>query len=293
MSARNDRILVTGASGKLGSLVAAGLRKALPNATIIATARNIDGDVPKRLAAQGITLRTADYEKPASLDAAFAGVDRLLLVSSSEVGKRASQHGNAIAAAKRAGVKLIGYTSVLHADSSPLGLAEEHRQTEAALAASGLPFVVLRNGWYTENYTGSIPVALAHGTVLGSAGQGRISSAARADYADAAVAVLASEDGYAGRILELAGDTSYTLADYAAEISRQSGKPISYTDLPEADYEAVLLKAGFPEPFAALIADSDACAAKGALFDDSGVLSRLIGHPTVPLAQSIAEALKG
>lgn len=293
MSARNNRILVTGASGKLGSLIAAGLRKKLPDATIVATARNIDGDVPKGLAAQGIALRTADYEKLATLDAAFAGADRLLLVSSSEVGKRVFQHCNAIAAAKRAGVKLIAYTSVLHADHSPLGLAEEHRQTEAALAASGLPFVVLRNGWYTENYTGSIPVALAHGTVLGSAGQGRISSAARADYAEAAVAVLASEDGYAGRVLELAGDTSYTLADYAAEISRQSGKSISYTNLPEADYKAVLLKAGLPEPIANLIADSDACAAKGALFDDSGVLSRLIGHPTVPLAQSIAAALKG
>jgi NAD(P)H dehydrogenase (quinone) len=293
MSVRDQRILVTGAGGKLGSLIAAGLRKKLPDARIIATARDIGADGPRLLAAQGVELRAADYDKPSSLDTAFKDVDQLLLVSSNQVGKRAPQHRNVIDAAKRAGIKLIGYTSVLRADRSPLGLAEEHRQTEAALAASGLPFFVLRNGWYTENYTASIPAALAHGTVLGSAGTGRISSAARADYADAAVAVLSSEESQGGRVLELAGDTSYTLADYAAELSRQTGKTIGYTDLPEAEYKAVLLKAGLPEPFAALIADSDACAAKGALFDDSAVLSRLIGHPTAPLAQSIAEALQG
>jgi NAD(P)H dehydrogenase (quinone) len=195
-----------------------------------------------------------------------------------------------IDAAKNAGVKLIAYTSILRADTSPLGLAEEHWQTETALRASGIPFVLLRNGWYTENYAASVPAALAHGVMLGSAGQGRIASAARADYAEAAAVVLTTE-GHAGKVYELAGDTSYDLAEFAAEIARQSGKPIGYNNLPEADFKAALLGAGLPEGLAGLLADSDTGASKGALFDESKQLSELIGHPTAPLSKVVGAAL--
>ena len=197
-----------------------------------------------------------------------------------------------VEATARAGVRLIAYTSVLRADTSRLGVAVDHRETEELIRASGVPFVMLRNGWYTENHLASLPAALAHGSFIGSAGAGRIASAARADYADAAAAVLLAPEGeVSGRVFELAGDAAHTLSDLAAEVSRQSGQAIAYTDLPQADYEAALLGAGLPAPLARLLADSDAAAADGALFDDGHALSRLIGHPTAPLSAGVAEAL--
>jgi NAD(P)H dehydrogenase (quinone) len=196
-----------------------------------------------------------------------------------------------IEAAKRAGVKLIAYTSILRADTSPLPLAAEHKETEALLHASGVPFVLLRNGWYTENYLASVPVALQHGVVLGSAGDGRIASAARANYAEAAVAVLTGDD-QAGRVYELAGDASYTLAELAAEIARQSGKTVAYQNLPAADFKAALVNAGLPQGLATLLAESDVGASKGGLFDDGHQLSQLIGHPTTPLATLVTAAMQ-
>ena len=284
-----EKILVTGASGQLGHLVVEALLEKLPAAQVVAGARNTQKAAD--LSARGVEVRAVDYERPATLEAAFAGIDRLLLISSSEIGRRTAQHRNVIAAAQKANVCLLAYTSVLHADTSALGLAEEHRQTEQALAASGVPSVVLRNGWYTENKLGALPAALERGVFPGSAGEGRFSSAARRDYAAAAAAVVASGGEHAGRIYELAGDTSYTLAELAAEVSRQAGKALTYQDLPEAEYRGILVEAGLPEPVAALLADSDVAAAKGALFDDSGTLGRLIGRPTTPLAQSVAAAL--
>jgi NAD(P)H dehydrogenase (quinone) len=197
------------------------------------------------LAALGVQLREADYTRPDTLDSAFAGADKVLLISSSEVGQRRAQHQNVIDAARRAGVQLLAYTSLLKADSSPLGLAAEHVATEAALKASGLPHVLLRNGWYTENYLASVPAALAHGALYGCAGQGRIASAARADYAEAAAAVLCLPQ-QAGQVYELAGDSAYTLAEFAAELGRATGRTIPYVNLPQADYQAALLKAGLP-----------------------------------------------
>lgn len=281
-------IVITGASGQLGRLVIEALLHKLPASEIVAAVRT-----PAKvsdLAARGVQVRQADYTQPATLDAAFQGADKLLLISSSEVGQRVPQHRAVIDAAQRAGVKLLAYTSLLHADVSPLGLAAEHQATEALLRASGLPHVLLRNGWYTENYAASVPAALAHGVLLGSAGTGHIASAARADYAEAAAAVL-TQDDQAGRVYELAGDTAYTLAELAAEITTQSGKEIAYKDLPEADYKAILLGAGLPEGLAALLADSDVGASKGGLFDDSRQLSQLIGRPTTRLATSIAPSI--
>lgn len=282
-------IVITGASGQLGRLVVAQLLETVPASQIVAAARDLDKVAD--LAAQGVQVRQADYSQPDTLDRAFEGAEKVLLISSSEVGQRFSQHQAVIDAAKRAGVKLLAYTSVLHADTSALGLAEEHRQTEVALAQSGVPGVVLRNGWYHENYTAGVAHAVANGAHFGSAGDGRISSAARADYAVAAARVLTSTDDQAGKVYELAGDESYTLKEFAARIGQQSGKPVAYTDLAEAGYKAALLQAGLPEFVAELLANSDAAAAKGALFDDGRQLSRLIGRPTTPLSACIAQAL--
>lgn len=273
-------IVVTGASGQLGRLVVEELLSRVPAERIVAVVRQ-----PAKvadLAARGVQVRVADYGQPHSLAAAFEGAEKLLLISSSEIGQRVAQHRNVIEAARQAGVGLLAYTSLLHADRSPLGLAAEHCATEELLRASGLPHVLLRNGWYTENYLASVAPALQHGAYIGAAGEGRIASAARADYAEAAAAVLTQPD-QAGKVHELAGDTAYTLADLAAAITRLSGKAVPYVNLSQADFEAALLKAGLPAPLAALLADSDAAAARGALFDDQHQLSRLIGRPTTPL----------
>lgn len=282
-------IAITGATGQLGRLVVEGLLASQPASSIVAIVR--DPAKASAWAARGVQVRQADYTQPAALAQALKGVDKLLLISSSEVGQRTAQHRNVIDAARQAGVKLVAYTSILRADSSPLGLAREHRETEALLRASGLPHVLLRNGWYTENYTASAPAAVQHGAVLGSAGAGRYAFAARADYAAAAVAVL-TQEGQAGKVYELAGDTAYTLADYAAEIARQSGKPVVYKDLPEAEYAKALVQIGLPDFVAAMLAESDVGASKGALFDEGRALSRLIGRPTTPVADSIKAALR-
>jgi NAD(P)H dehydrogenase (quinone) len=281
-------IAITGATGQLGRLVIAELLKKTPAREVVAVVRDPAKAVD--LAASGVTIRQASYDDRAALEAAFEGVERVLLISSNELGSRVVQHGNVIAAARDAGVKLLAYTSVLHADRSTLGLAKEHLETEKVLADSGVPFTLLRNGWYTENYTASIPTVLAHGVLAGSAGEGRISSTGRQDYAEAAAAVLTGPIE-AGKVHELAGDESYTLVDLAAEISRQSGRSVSYQDLPEADYAALLLQAGLPAPYAELIADSSRGAGAGDLFDSGRELSNLIGRPTRPLAESVREAL--
>ncbi|MEJ8851078.1 SDR family oxidoreductase [Variovorax rhizosphaerae] len=281
-------IVVTGATGQLGRLVIKALLRSVPASDIVAAVRS--PDKAKDLAALGIAVRQADYTKPDTLRTAFAGADKLLLISSSEVGQRAPQHRAAIDAAKAAGVKLIAYTSILRADNSPLSLAAEHLATEVMLKESGVPFVVLRNGWYTENYTGWTGAALASGTLIGSAGDGRIASAARADYAEAAAAVL-TRDNPAGAIYELAGDSAYTLTELAAEIARQSGKPVLYKNLSETEHKAALLGFGLPEPIAAMLANSDAGVSKGALFDDGRQLSQLIGHATTPLAATVGTTM--
>lgn len=282
-------IVVTGASGQLGRLVIDALLRTQPADSLVAAVRS-----PAKaadLAARGVQVRQADYSRPETLGPAFAGADKLLLISSSEIGQRAKQHQAVIDAAKATGVQLIAYTSLLHADVSPLGLAVEHRQTEAALAASGLPHVLLRNGWYSENYAMGLPGALARGTLYGAAGEGRIASASRQDYAEAAAAVLSAAAPQAGKVHELAGDASYTLAELVAESARQAGKPLAYQDLPEAAYRDALLQAGLPAPVAELLADSDAGAAKGGLFDDGHALSGLIGRATTPMAQTVAATL--
>ncbi|MGA7585857.1 MAG: SDR family oxidoreductase [Rouxiella badensis] len=281
-------IAVTGATGQLGRLVVEELLKNTPANEIVAAVRN--PAKAEDLNALGVDVRQADYSKPETLKTAFSGVDKLLLISSSEVGQRTAQHQAVIDAAKQAGVKLIAYTSLLNLDSSPLLLAKEHRDTEAALKSSGVPYVLLRNGWYTENYAASIAPSLAHNAFIGSASDGRISSAPRADYARAAAKVLLSE-AQEGKIYELAGDQSYTLAEFAAEIARQSGKEVNYVNLPQADFAAALKGAGLPEGLADVLADSDIGASQGALYNDSQTLSRLLGHATGAYQDVIAKSL--
>jgi NAD(P)H dehydrogenase (quinone) len=281
-------IIVTAATGQLGRLVIANLLKTTPAAQIVAAVR--DPAKAADLAAQGVQVRRADYTDPASLDAAFAGASKVLLISSNDLGNRVAQHRNVIDAAARAKVSLLAYTSVLHADDSTLGLAGEHRETEAAVRASGVPYTFLRNGWYVENHTGSLGGAVAHGALAGAAGEGRISAAARADYAEAAAVVLAKA-GAVEQVYELAGDSGFTLAELAAEVSRQTGKTIPFHNLPQQEYRDLLVNVGLPAALADLISDSDAQAAKGALFDESRTLSKLIGHPTISLADAVKAAL--
>ncbi|SCC31497.1 SDR family oxidoreductase [Kosakonia oryziphila] len=277
-------IALTGATGHLGQFVVEELLKTVAAKQIVAIVRN--PAKAEALSKQGVLVRQADYGDQAALTQALAGVDKLLLISSSEVGQRAAQHRNVINAAKTAGVKFIAYTSLLHADKSPLGLHVEHVETEKMLAESGIPYALLRNGWYSENYLASAPAALAHGVFIGAAGDGKIASATRADYAAAAARVL-SEEGHAGKVYELAGDTGWTLSELAALLSKTSGKNIVYQNLSEADFAAALKGAGLPDVFANLLADSDAGAAKGGLFDDSKTLSKMIGRPTTPIADSV------
>ncbi|ELY6223190.1 SDR family oxidoreductase [Cronobacter muytjensii] len=282
-------IAITGATGQLGQRVINTLLKTVAAQNIVAVVRN-----PAKAAAlaeQGVQVRAADYSDVAALTCALQGVEKLLLISSSEVGQRVAQHRNVIEAAKAAGVQLIAYTSLLHADRSPLGLADEHVATENMLADAGIPYVLLRNGWYTENYLASVPPALEHGVFIGSAGDGKIASASRQDYADAAAKVL-TLDNQAGRVYELAGDEAWTPGDLTALLSQTTGKNVVYQNLSEADFAAALTGAGLPESFAALLADSDIGASKGGLFDDSHQLSALIGRPTTPLATSLRAALE-
>ena len=281
-------LAITGASGQLGRLVIKQLLTQVPAGELVAVVRN-----PAKvadLAQAGVQVRVADYNDQAALAVAFSGVEKVLLISSSEVGQRVSQHRQVIEAAKQAEVKLIAYTSLLHATSSPLGLAAEHVETEQLLAKSGIPFVLLRNGWYSENYLASLPPALQHGVLIGSAGEGKISAATRADYAAAAAKVL-TLDNQKGKVYELAGDHGWTLTELADEVSKQTGTPLRYQNLSEADFKAALLGAGLPEWLAAMLADSDTGASKGGLFDEQHQLSQLIGRPTETLSVSVKKAL--
>ncbi|WP_247237068.1 SDR family oxidoreductase [Telluribacter sp. SYSU D00476] len=281
------KIGITGATGHLGRLVIDKLKGKVSADSLVALVRS-----PQKAADLGVEAREADYNKPETLDSALSGIDTLLFISGSEAGKRAKQHQDVIEAAKKAGVRWIVYTSLLHADISKISLAGEHRATEAALKEAGIPYTLLRNGWYTENYAGSIPGALAAGAFIGSAGEGRISSAARADYAEAAVAVLTGE-GHEGKVYELAGDEAFTLSDLAAEVSLQTGKAIPYKNMSQDEYAATLASFGLPEGLAQAIAGWDAAAAEDALYDESRQLSALIGRPTTPLSETVAETLKG
>lgn len=275
-------IVVTGATGHFGRLVVESLlAKGVPAAEIVATGRHVE-----KLADLGVTVKKAPYEDPETLAAVFAGADKVLFVSGSEVGQRIEQHRNVVQAAKAAGVGLVVYTSAPKADTTDMKLAAEHLATEQMLAESGVPHTILRNSWYIENY--NLEQAIAHG-LFGAAGEGRISGATRADYAEAAASALVGE-GHAGKVYELGGE-AFTLAELAAAISRQSGQEVTYTDLGEEKYAEFLAGVGVPAPVAAILADSDAAASRGALFVETADLEGLLGRPVTPLATAIAAEL--
>lgn len=276
-------LALTGATGQLGRLAIAAL-KARGHAPI-ALVRDL-----AKAADLGTEARAFDYKATSTLAPALAGVTTLVLISSNDFDDRMGQHRNVLDAAQKAGVSRILYTSLLRAETTPMLLAADHKATEGLIRASGLGFTILRNGWYTENHTGSLGGAIAAGALIGSAGDGRFSSAARADYAEA-IAVTATTEGHAGKIHELAGDVGYSYAELAAEVSRQTGKTIPYNDLPPATYAGILESFGLPAGFAHVLADSDVQAGQGALYDDSRTLSRLIGRPTTPMADTVAQAL--
>ena len=281
-------ILVTGASGQLGRLTLERLLTRVPATQLVAGARS-----PAALASfaeRGVAVRRLDYDDVDTLAPAFAGVRRVLLVSGNDFANRQLHHRRVIDAARAAGVLQLVYTSVLKAAPPAMRLAHDHAATEQYLAASGVPFTVLRNGWYNENWLGSLGPALAHGAMIGAAGAGVVSPAARADYADAAAAVLTS-DGHLGRTYELAGDVGYTMADMAAILGDLGGKRVVYQDLGEAGYAQALIGFGLPEPVATILADADASIGRGALHHDGAELRRLIGRPTTPLAATFRAAL--
>lgn len=277
---------ITGATGQLGQLVVEKLKSTIPAENIVALVRN-----PEKAAALGVETRPFDYTKKESLSGELKGIDKLLLISGNEIGQRLPQHLAVIDAAVQAGVKHLFYTSLLHADKSPLSLATEHFATEEAIKKSGLSYTILRNGWYTENYSGSAKGAVNAGAFIGCAGEGRISSAARKDYAEAATVVLTGE-GYENKTLELAGDEAYTLSELASEISLQTGASVPYNNLTEAQYSDILKSFGLPAGLAEMLANSDTGASKGGLYDDSKTLSKLINRPTTPVSEVLKEALK-
>ncbi len=282
-------IVVTGATGKLGHHVIQGLVKKVPASEVVAAVRS--PEKAQDLAALGVELREADYSKPETLATAFAGAEKVLLISSNDLENRMDQQRAVVDAAKKAGVSLIAYTSILYADTSTIGLASDHKATEEYIRVSGIPYVFLRNGWYLENHTESLAPALQHGAILGAAGDGRFASASREDYADAAVAALTTA-GVRNKIYELAGDTPYTLSELAAEVAKQSGKPVVYQNLPEKDFEGALAGFGLPAPVAAMLADSDVAAEKGQLDSSEPDLRTLIGRPTTTLSAAVKAALK-
>ncbi|MFJ8215075.1 NAD(P)H-binding protein [Streptomyces sp. NPDC096033] len=281
-------IVVTAATGALGRLVVEELLTRVPAAELAVVVR--DKDKAADLAARGIEVRVADYDDPASLAGAFRAGERVLLISGNELGRRVPQHTAVIEAAAAAGVAQLAYTGILGGPEADFELATEHNATERAILDSGLPYTFLRNGWYHENYTAQLPVVLEHGAVVASAGEGRVASAARADYAAAAAVVLTGE-GHLNRVYELSGDTAWSLSEYAAEVARQSGREVAYSAVPGDAHLEVLTGAGVPEDFAAVIVDVDAAISRGRLAGTSGDLARLIGRPTTPVAEAITAAL--
>ncbi|MGW2287749.1 SDR family oxidoreductase [Streptomyces phaeochromogenes] len=282
-------IVVTGATGHLGRFVIEGLLEKIPADQITAVVRS--EEKAAGFAARGVKLAIADYNAPETFDGVFSAGDKVLLISGNEFDKgRVGQHKVVLDAAKAAGVALLAYTSA--PGSLSAALADDHRGTEAAILESGVTYALLRNGWYHENYTENLAPVLEHGAVVQAAGEGRISAASRADYAAAAVAVLTGE-GHENKTYELGGDTAFGFAEYAAELSRQTGKEIAYNAVPGEVYEGILTGAGLPAPFASILAGVDASIEKGELVVATGDLSRLTGRPTTPIAESIAAALKG
>ncbi|NWK74022.1 SDR family oxidoreductase [Acinetobacter sp. SwsAc6] len=281
------KIAITGATGQLGQLVIQALLKRVSANQIVALVR--DQKKATALAEQGVELRHFDYDVPESLAPALQGIDKLLLISANEVGRRTPQHKAVIEAAQLAQVPYIAYTSLLRADISPLGLAQEHRETEALIQASGLRYTLLRNNWYNENYLAGVEHNVASGKLFSATKNGPISSASRADYAEAAAEVLTTQ-GHEQKTYELAGSQSFTKTDLATYIAHAASKPVQYLEIDAESFAQGLTQAGLPEPVVNLITEADVETAHGAMFSDRTDLEQLIGRKTTTI-QSQVEAL--
>lgn len=281
------KIAITGATGQLGQLVIQALLKRVSADQIVALVR--DQKKATALAEQGVELRHFDYDAPESLAPALQGIDKLLLISANEVGRRTPQHKAVIEAAQLAQVPYIAYTSLLRADISPLGLAQEHRETEALIQASGLRYTLLRNNWYNENYLAGVEHNVASGKLFSATQNGPISSASRADYAEAAAEVLTTQ-GHEQKTYELAGSQSFTKTDLATYIAHAASKPVQYLEIDAESFAQGLTQAGLPEPVVNLITEADVETAHGAMFSDRTDLEQLIGRKTTTI-QSQVEAL--
>lgn len=283
-------IVITGATGNLGRhVLQVLLERDVPADEIVAAGRSIEK--LEDFAAQGVRVTAMDYDDQASVTAALAGATKVLLIASSEVGKdRAGQHRTVIEAAKAEGVELLAYTSNANTEINKTILGQDHATTEAILADAGLPYALLRNGYYFENWTDQIQGTLEQGTLVGSGGNGRVNPATRRDLAEAAVAVLLGED-QAGKVYELGGDVAFTLEEFAAEITDVTGTPVTYQDLPAAEFEALLTSIGIPEGFAQILSDSDQGLRRGDLLVEGNDLSTLIGRPTTTAADAIRTAV--
>jgi len=279
------KIGITGATGQLGQLVVQKLKEKNTGAELVALVRN-----PLKAASLDIEARTFDYEQPDTLPQALEGIDHLVFISGSEIGKREAQHTNVIKAAKQAQVKKIAYTSLLNADTSSMMLAPEHLATENMLKDSGIPHTILRNGWYTENYTANLKSAVEKGAIIGSAGNGKISSATREDYAEAAAEAI-TNDAHTGKTYELAGDQTYTMQELASEVSKQTEKKVEFVNLTEEEYAQKLQEVGLPEGMANAFANLDYSASKHDLFNEDQILSKLIKRPTTSLHKAVKKAL--
>jgi NAD(P)H dehydrogenase (quinone) len=281
-------IVVTGATGPFGRhTVETLLERGIEPTSIVAAGRRVE--TLSDLAERGVGVRRIDFDDPETLRPAFEKAEALLLVSGSEVGRRIAQHTNAITAAVEAGVGRIVYTSAPHADTSDLVLAPEHKATEAAIQASGLPFTFLRNGWYTENYVSTLEQARTSGTIIGSAGDGRVASASRADYAEAAAVALLNAE-HVGRTYELTGDDAWTFYDLAGAIASIIDRNVEYVPLTPDEHTAALTAAGLDAGTAGFVVALDGNIRDGLLGEVNGELSRLIGHKTTPLADGLRTA---
>jgi NAD(P)H dehydrogenase (quinone) len=277
--------LVTGTSGRLGRhVVKALLARGARPASIVATARNVAAIA--ELTSFGVRTAELDYNRPDTIESALHDVDAVLLVSSSEMGNRVAQHRNVIEAAVKAGVSKLVYTSAPRATTSPLVVNPEHKGTEETIAELGVPAVILRNGWYTENYAQHLAYAAQTGILVASAGAGRVASASRIDYAEAAAVVLL-EDGHVGSVYELAGDVAWDFQELAAAMSEVLGRPVQYTPLTTEEHLAALQAAGLDPALAGFLTAVDANIRDGLLAVTDGTLSRLIGRPTTPLVDGL------
>lgn len=278
------KIAITGATGQIGELVIQNLLKSTKAENIVALVRNVEK--AQSLKQQGVELRLFNYDQPETLVPVLEGIDKLLLISANEIGRRTPQHQAVIQAAISANVPYIAYTSLLNAPTSLLGLAQEHRETEALILQSSLKYTFLRNNWYNDNYLANVQHTAETGILYGSAQDGKISSASRLDYAEAAATVLNTE-GHENKIYELAGSTSFTLADLASYIANASGKAVDYQNISAEDYTQALTAAGLPSALINVIVDADIQTAKGAMFSDSKDLERLIGRKTTPIQDQV------